>query len=60
MSEGDHESWDDDMMMPESNETPMPMVSYYYIIGRIFVMVQELKSVYQWYIELSFQFYINT
>ena len=28
MSEGDHESWDDEMMMPESNEAPMPIVSF--------------------------------
>lgn len=27
MSEGgDHESWDDEMMMNENNETPLPMV----------------------------------
>lgn len=28
MSEGDHESWDDEMMMNESNETPLPVLSY--------------------------------
>ncbi|KAK9295732.1 hypothetical protein QLX08_010032 [Tetragonisca angustula] len=29
MSEGgDHESWDDEMMMNENNETPLPMLSY--------------------------------
>lgn len=28
MSEGgDHESWDDEMMMNENNETPLPVVS---------------------------------
>jgi hypothetical protein len=27
MSEGDHESWDDEMMMSENNETPLPVVS---------------------------------
>lgn len=27
MSEGDHESWEDDMTVPESNEAPMPIVS---------------------------------
>lgn len=27
MSEGgDHESWDDEMMMSENNETPLPVV----------------------------------
>lgn len=27
MSEGgDHESWDDEMMMNENNETPLPVV----------------------------------
>ncbi|XP_066586456.1 uncharacterized protein [Prorops nasuta] len=28
MSEGDHESWDDEMMMNETNETPLPVLSY--------------------------------
>ncbi|XP_011264704.2 zinc finger and BTB domain-containing protein 20 isoform X1 [Camponotus floridanus] len=29
MSEGgDHESWDDEMMMNENNETPVPVISY--------------------------------
>ncbi|XP_015590428.1 uncharacterized protein LOC107265464 isoform X2 [Cephus cinctus] len=28
MSEGDHESWDDEMMMSENNETPLPVLSY--------------------------------
>ncbi|XP_023245723.1 uncharacterized protein LOC106639973 isoform X4 [Copidosoma floridanum] len=28
MSEGDHESWDDDMMMSESNEAPIPILPY--------------------------------
>ena len=30
-SEGDHESWDDDMMMPESNETPLSAVSIIFL-----------------------------
>ncbi|KAK2585979.1 hypothetical protein KPH14_010553 [Odynerus spinipes] len=28
MSEGDHESWDDEMMMNENNEPPLPVLSY--------------------------------
>lgn len=28
MSEGDHESWDGDMVMSENNETPLPVLSY--------------------------------
>lgn len=32
MSEGgDHESWDDEMMMNENNETPLPVVRIPYI-----------------------------
>ncbi|XP_046750030.1 uncharacterized protein LOC124413480 isoform X4 [Diprion similis] len=28
MSEGDHESWDGDMVLSENNETPLPVLSY--------------------------------
>ncbi|XP_012250689.1 uncharacterized protein LOC105682992 isoform X2 [Athalia rosae] len=28
MSEGDHESWDGEMVMSENNETPLPVLSY--------------------------------
>lgn len=30
MSDGDHESWDGEMVMSENNETPIPVVSYRY------------------------------
>lgn len=37
MSEGgDHESWDDEMMMNENNETPLPVVRIPYIHSPIF------------------------
>lgn len=32
LSEGDHESWDEDMMMNENNENPLPVVRVFNLI----------------------------
>lgn len=36
---GDHESWDDDMMMNENNETPLPVVRPIIVRMRFFLLL---------------------
>lgn len=54
MSEGgDHESWDDEMMMNENNETPLPVVrivsSFFFYFFITYLIYDRFGNALRWY-----------